>query len=87
MGNKKNNKKRLVCCLTAATLMSGSFMNGKTAEAYTRTYFEDNFETGSYDWEIAKGNWSIKEDGSKVLHQSSTSVDGRAIKGDKSWTD
>lgn len=87
MGNKKNNKKRLVCCLTAAALMSGSFINGKTAEAYTRTYFEDNFETGSYDWEITKGNWSIKEDGSKVLHQSSTSVEGRAIKGDKSWTD
>ena len=81
------NKKRLICCLTAATIMAGCFVGGRTVGAATEIYFEDNFENGSYDWETTKGTWSITDDGTKVLHQSSTSVEGRAIKGDKSWTD
>lgn len=82
-----NNRKRLICLLTAATLLTGGLVSTKTtASELGGVYFADNFEgDNSSNWELAKGSWNVVEDGTKVFRQTSTSVEGRAVIGNEEW--
>ncbi|KAI7254677.1 hypothetical protein KC345_g11234, partial [Hortaea werneckii] len=52
------------------------------------TLFQDDFEDNNYSgWTTSGGSWSVTDDGTKTLSQSSASGEALAYSGDASWRD
>lgn len=84
-GNRLKHKS--IKCIIASSVLIATFIGNTAVPIIASTsYFTDTFESGSSeDWNIEKGSWSIVSDSSKAFKSTSTSSEGRAIRGDKSW--
>ncbi len=83
----RSRRRGLLLALGAA-LAAAALVLGMTTGASAATLFSDDFEDGnSTGWTTNGGSWSVVTDGSRVLRQSSTSSDARALAGTASWTD
>ncbi|GIF66779.1 hypothetical protein Ais01nite_48140 [Asanoa ishikariensis] len=83
----RSRRRGLLLALGAA-VAAAALVLGMTSGASAATLFSDDFEDGnSSGWTTNGGSWSVTADGSRVLRQSSTSSDARALAGTASWTD
>lgn len=49
-------------------------------------YFMEDFESGYHDWTIQRGDWQLNSTESNVFEHFSKSTEGRAFRGDMSWS-
>ncbi len=84
-GSTRRRLRWLAPAAGVAVLVAGLTLS---SVAFASTLFSDNFESGSLaNWSRNGGSWSVVNDGSQVLRQSSTSATTRALAGSATWTD
>jgi pectate lyase len=77
----------LLAVLSAIGVALLALVVANAPAARAATLFADNFEDGNLDgWTRSGGSWSVATDGTRVMRQSSTSSDARALAGQSTWT-
>lgn len=70
--------------LLIATLL---LISNAEAETASRILFSDDFESGSDQWTVIDGTWSVVTDGTHLYSQSYFTSFGRSVAGSLAWTD
>jgi pectate lyase len=78
--------RKKLCGIVATSLLMGVAVPQQATFA-SESYFSDDFESGSQNWNVEKGSWNLVSDGSQVFSQTSKKTEAIATRGDKSWTD
>jgi hypothetical protein len=81
--------KRLILpvCVSALAAFLAIILFQLAPPVKAATIFSDDFESGSSQWTVQSGTWSIIADGSNVYNQTNTNITARSTAGSPAWTD
>ena len=75
-----------ICTLTAAIFLTIILLHA-SLPVQAATLFSDDFESGSSQWTVQSGTWSVISDGSNVYNQTNTGITARSTAGSSAWAD